>query len=157
MTHATAASPQLQRKTFTYRTTMEWVGARAGMISSGGKQPFRVANPPEFKGETDVWTPEDLFVGAIETCLATTFASLVEKRRLPVEGYQSESEGLLEFADGRYRFTRIVVKPTVIIAERRSAGDVLKALEDAHADCLVANSVKAEVLVQPHVVLAAAE
>lgn len=151
------ASPQIRHKTFTYRTTMEWVGGRAGVISSRGKQPFRVSSPPEFKGEANVWTPEDLFVGAIETCLATAFASLVETRHLPVEGYQSESEGLLEFAEGRYRFTKIVIKPTVIISDERSASEVLKALEDAHRDCLVANSVSAEVSINPDVILSAIE
>jgi peroxiredoxin-like protein len=141
----------VRTKSFTYRTSTEWIGGKAGMLSSAGKQSFRVASPPEFRGEPNVWTPEDLLVSAVETCLLMTFLSFAQRRELAVEAYYSEATGLLESADGKFAFTRIVVKPTVIIASAEQTEAALKALQDAHRDCLIANSLSGEVIVEPEV------
>jgi organic hydroperoxide reductase OsmC/OhrA len=141
----------VRSKSFTYRTSTEWAGAKAGILSASGKPSFRVASPPEFRGEPDVWTPEDLLVAAVETCLLMTFTSIVQRRQLAVEAYYSEATGLLENVDGQYRFTRVVVKPTVVVADADSTEAVLAAIRDAHKDCLIANSLSAEVVVEPHV------
>jgi organic hydroperoxide reductase OsmC/OhrA len=141
----------VQHKTFTYRTFTEWVGGRAGTFSAIGKPTFRVASPPEFRGEKNVWTPEDLFVGAIETCLLMTFASIAQKRELPIDAYYSESAGTLEYTDGGYRFTKVVVRPTIVVVNQEAVEPTIEAIRRAHRDCLIANSVSAEVTVEPDV------
>src|SRR5215208_1563897 len=92
----------IQHKSFTYRTFSEWVGGKAATFSAAGKPTFRVASPPEFRGEKNVWTPEDLFVGAIETCLLMTFSAIAQKGDLRIDAYYSESTGQLDFVDGGY-------------------------------------------------------
>lgn len=144
-------------RTFTYRTTAEWMGRRNGRVSSAGKEPFVFSAPPEFRGEGGFWSPEDLFVGAVETCLMLTFLSLAEKHHVPVEAYYSEATGDLEYANGEYRFTRIRIKPTVIIPTTDHAPKTLQLLQAAQRDCLVSNSIQAEVKVEPDVVLSVTE
>lgn len=146
--------PAARSKKFTYTTSTEWLGRRNARFSSGDKEHLVISSPPEFKGEPGFWTPEDLFVGAIETCLLMTFASLAEKHKLPVEGYTSEATGTLEWAGGELKFTRVLVKPTIAVAEASLTEKVLQVMALAHRECLVANSVQCEVLVQPDVVLA---
>ncbi|HJT16130.1 MAG TPA: OsmC family protein [Thermoanaerobaculia bacterium] len=141
----------IQHKSFTFSTSTEWVGGKACTISALGKHTFRVSSPPEFRGERNVWTPEDLFVGAIETCLLMTFSSLVLKQELPVDAYYSEAAGLLEFAEGSYRFTRVVVKPTIIVENEKAVQPVLAAIKRAHRECLVANSLLTTVVVEPEI------
>lgn len=141
----------VRHKSFTYRTACEWAGGKAATFSSNGKPSFRVASPPEFKGEENVWTPEDLFVGAVEICLLMTFSSISQKRQIPVDAYYSEAEGLLEFVEDSYRFTRVVVKPVIIVANADSIDPAIEALQRAHKDCLVANSLLTEVVVEPDV------
>jgi len=145
------------RKSFTYRTSTEWLGRRNAKISAADKAPLAVSSPPEFKGDKGFWTPEDFFVGAVETCLLMTFAHQVERQQLPVEAYYSEAEGLLESTDDGLQFTRIVVKPTIIITDRRAAEKTLKAIEAAHRDCLVANSLRTVVTVVPDIQLSVIE
>lgn len=146
-------------RTFTCRTNAEWLGRRGVRFAADadGKPPIIVTNPPELDGRAHEWTPEDLLIGAIETCLLLTFASMVERQHLPVEGYTSEAEGTLELHDGSYRVSRITIKPTVVISDAGAGPRVLKSLAAAHRDCLVANSVSASVLVEPHVLLSACE
>ena len=76
---------------------------------------------------------------------------IAQKRDLPIDAYYSESTGLLEFIDGAYRFTRVVVKPTIIVANEAAIEPAREAIKRAHRDCLVANSVLAEMVVEPDI------
>ena len=141
--------PRIKYKSYNYHTHLKWLGNRAGILSSEGKPEFRVASPPEFKGETGVWTPEDLFVASVETCTMTTFAAYSLKRNLPVVSYTSYAEGTLENQDGVYRFTQIVLKPTILVEAETFVAEARKILEEAHRDCFIANSILGKVTIEP--------
>lgn len=139
----------MRSKTFTYDTGLAWAGGRAGQLTAGGKPTLRVASPPEFKGETGVWTPEDPFVAALDVCTMTTFLAFAEKRELPVAGYTSRATGTVEFADGGLRFTRVVLAPRIRVADASAVERARAVLEDAHRACLVARSARTEIAVEP--------
>jgi len=145
------------RKTFTYRTSTEWLGRRNAKLTAANKPALAVSSPPEFKGEKGFWTPEDFLVAAVESCLLMTFAHQVERQQLPVEAYYSEAEGFLESGEDGFCFTRVVVKPTIIITDARASDKTLKAIEIAHRDCLIANSLRAIVTVVPDIQLSVIE
>ncbi len=144
-----STQPKVKYKTFKYHTNLKWLGNRAGMLAAEGKTEFRVASPPEFKGEAGVWTPEDLFVAAVETCTMTTFAAFAQKQNLPILSYTSKAEGFLEFVDGKYQFTKIILRPTVLIGAPEAVELTRKTLNDAHHGCLIANSIKSDVVLEP--------
>jgi peroxiredoxin-like protein len=146
---AVAAGPR--RKTFTYRTTLEWVGGRAGVLESRDKLSFRVSSPPEFKGDPDVWTPEDLFVGAVNVCTMATFVAFAERGGLRLEAYTSEAEGTLEFVDGCYRVTRVTVRPRIVVLEAAAVEVAKQVLADAHEKCIISNSIRSTVVLEPTV------
>lgn len=148
----TMEQPKPRHKTFTYKTSLEWAGNRAGMLSSEGKPSFRVSSPPEFKGEAGVWSPEDLFVASVEICHMSTFLAFALRKQLPLLSYQSNALGTLEFIDGNYRFSRIVITPTITVAAGASEGDVYVLMREAHRHCLVANSITAIVEVNPTII-----
>ena len=100
-------APQVKHKTFTYATDLEWLQARQGKLCSGSKPVLDVSSPPEFKGIPGVWTPEDLFVASAEICAMSTFLSFGGRKNIPLISYRSSAEGVLEFVDGRYRFTKV--------------------------------------------------
>lgn len=144
--------PKARHKTFTYNTALEWAGNRAGILRSEGKPAFRVSSPPEFKGEAGVWSPEDLFVASVEICHMSTFLAFALRKQLPLLAYQSNAFGTLEFIDGDYRFSRIVITPTITVAEGTSESDVHTLMREAHRHCLVANSITAVVEVNPTII-----
>ena len=147
----------IAHKTFTYRTSIEWSGRRSCILTADGKPTLRVSSPPEFRGERDVWTPEDFLVASVETCYLMTFAGLTEKRHLAVEAYSSYAEGVLEWTGDGYAFTRITIHPTVIVTDTPAATPVLTALQDAKRDCLIARSLRAVVEVEPDVEISVTE
>jgi organic hydroperoxide reductase OsmC/OhrA len=149
----TTDQPKARHKTFTFKTGVSWIEAKAGMLSSDGKPTLRVASPPEFKGEGGVWTPEELFVASVETCHMATFMTFAGKRELPVLSYKSHANGVLEFVDGDYRFTRIVIFPTIVVANPAVEAEVASLLREAERHCLVANSIASIVEVNPTIMV----
>jgi len=146
---ATLPEPRIRPKSFTYRTNTGEVRGRTATLSSEGKPSLWVSSPPEFKGEAGHWTPEDFFVAAIEVCLMLTFVGLAEKRGLSFDSYESSAEGLLEWGEQSYRFTRVVVSPVITLFDQPSVAAAREVIERAHATCLVANSVSCQVIVEP--------
>lgn len=148
----TVDQPRVRFKSFTYKTSLKWVEGKSGTLSSTGKTSFKVASPPEFKGEAGVWTPEDLFVASVETCHMTTFLTFAERKHLKILSYQSHANGVLEFVNDEYRFTRIVLFPTVVVSDSVSEKEVYTLLREAHKHCLVANSIASIVEVNPTII-----
>ena len=80
-----------------------------------GKADLLVAPPPEFRGtDPTVWSPEDLFVGSVATCLAVTFGGLAQRAGLPVRTCAVAGEGVVgQRADGRFGFTSVLLRMRV--------------------------------------------
>jgi len=132
-------------KSFRYKARTDWTSARLGTLSAAGKSHVDVGSPPEFKGQADVWAPEELLVGSVNTCLMLTFITLAQMKKLVPAGYESEAEGLLENVDGKYRITEVDVRPRVTL---NSASDLELAraiMEGVEAECFISNSIKAKV------------
>ena len=138
---ASGAKPKVRAKSFRYHTSLERV--------SPDKSDIRVSAPPEFKGESGVWTPEDLYVAAAEVCLMTTFSALAKRSELEVASYSSEAEGLLEMTDDGHRMTKITIWPRVLVTEEASLEEAESLLHKAHERCLIAESMKTSVAIEP--------
>jgi organic hydroperoxide reductase OsmC/OhrA len=123
------------------------------LLRSEGKPDISVSSPPEFKGIPGVWTPEDLFVAAVEICQMSTFLAFGIRKGIPLKSYKSSAEGLLENVDGKYRFTRITVKPEIVVEQSWTKEQVEELVHAAHENCLIGNSISAEVLVEPTIIL----
>jgi organic hydroperoxide reductase OsmC/OhrA len=149
MTVRSGEGPSVVHKTFTFRTNTIWTGARSGILSAGSKPDLPISVPPEFKGEQGVWSSEEMFVASVETCHMTTFLTYAEKESITIEGYRSHANGVLEYIDGDYRFTRIVIFPTITIPPSVDEGLVHAILREAQKHCLVANSIASIVEVNP--------
>ena len=104
-----------------------------------------VGSPPEFKGEPDVWTPEELLVGSLNTCIMLTFLSLAQARGLTPAAYESEAEGLLENVEGKFRITEMTVRPHVTVKGEGELERAREIMERAEGECCISNSVKSKV------------
>lgn len=143
----------IRAKAFTYKTSTTWTEGRSGTIGSEGKPTLKISSPPEFKGERGVWTPEDLFVGSVEVCHMTTFLSFAAQKKMTIVSYRSHANGVLEYIDEDYRFTRIVIFPTITVGKDVVETDVHALLREAEKHCLVANSIASIVEVNPTIIV----
>ena len=147
-------------RTATYHTTVSWKGEHWGHIVMGNGPEMDFSAPPASHGEAGVLTPEDAFVGAVNTCVMLMFIWAAERFRLNLVSYECRAEGtkLIEL-DRTEIFARVVLKPRITVragnelpeaVERR----VRRALESAQKYSLVANSVKSKVIIEPKIVIA---
>ncbi len=135
-------------KTFRFSTGLEWLSGRAARLRGDGKPEFRVAPPPEFRGEAHVWSPEHLFIASVDTCLLLTFSGLAENQGLQISSYCSEAEGTLEWVEESFQFTSLVLRPTITVRDETDVAIAHELLDRAHATCLVANSLRTAVTVE---------
>ena len=99
----------VRHKEFRFPVAITWDDGRRSTARVAGKQPLRIATPPEFRGtDSDLWSPEDAFVAAAGSCLAVTIAAVAEQQQLPLHDLSVQAEGFVgRRADGRFGFVRI--------------------------------------------------
>jgi organic hydroperoxide reductase OsmC/OhrA len=140
-------------KSFRYKANTAWSSARRGTLSASGKPNVNVGSPPEFKGEPDVWAPEELLVGSVNTCMMLTFLTLAQAKGLTPVQYESEAEGLLENVEGKFRITEVMVRPRVSLKDKPELERAREIMEGVEAQCFISNSIKSKVLLAPEFVV----
>jgi organic hydroperoxide reductase OsmC/OhrA len=149
--------PAKTYKSFHYKAKTTWSPARRGILAAAGRPNIVVGSPPEFKGEGDVWAPEELLVGSLNTCLLLTFLSLAQARGLTPVAYESEAEGLLENVEGKYRITEVTVRPRIVVESDIQLELARKTMEGVETHCFISNSITAQVKLTPEFVVASAQ
>lgn len=132
-----------------YETSLRWTSEKKGLQSSPGKPDIEIASPPEFGGHEGKWTPEDFYVASIETCIMTTFLWYVTKRNIPVVSYESKSVGILKKCDGGFGMAEVIVRPKVVLENPEDVKKLEKGFNVIHKTCLISNSIKSEVKLEP--------
>lgn len=145
----------------TYHTTVTWKGEHWGHIVMGNGPEMDFSAPPDAQGHPGVFTPEDAFVAAANTCIMMMFIWAAERFKLKLLSYDCRAEGtkLIEL-DRTETFTHLRLRPMIRIAlggEDRKAVEsrARRALQSAQKYSLVANSVKSEVIIEPQIGLVA--
>ena len=142
-------------RTAVYHTDVRWTGAHWGHLQMGNGPDMPFSAPPDAQGHPDVFTPEDAFVAAANTCIMMMFLWACERFRLTLLAYECRAEGtkLIEL-DRTEIFTALRLKPVIRIG---LGGETLaavsaraqKALAAARKYSLIANSVKSEIVIEP--------
>lgn len=142
-------------RTATYHTTVSWTGEHWGHVVMGNGPEMDFSAPPDAQGHPDVFTPEDAFVAAANTCIMMMFIWAAERFKLKLVSYECYAEGtkLIEL-DRTEIFTQLHFHPVIRIAagdENRAVVEARtrRALQSAQKYSLVANSVKSEIVVEP--------
>lgn len=138
----------------TYRTSLRWDGERRGTLSAVDLKDIEVATPREFPGGHEgLWSPEHLFTAAAEICLMTTFLAIAANSKLEFKEYNSSAEGTLAKMDGGFQMTEIVLRPKVVVGTQELVDRTKRILEKAEQHCLITNSMKTKVRMEPEVVI----
>ena len=58
---------KVKSKKFIYETKLKWKGNREGLLTSEGRLPIEISTPPEFKGRSELWTPENLLIASVDS------------------------------------------------------------------------------------------
>jgi peroxiredoxin-like protein len=136
-----------------YDVSVDWTDGRKGTVKSAVlNNTIEVATPPQFaKGIEGIWSPEHLFVAAINSCLMTTFLAIAENSKLDYTSFTSKAVGKLEIVDGKYIMSEVTLMPTVEVPNEENKERATRILQKSEAACLISNSVKSKIILEPTV------
>ena len=143
-----------------YETRLQWSGSTGlgwdhydrehGAVAPPAEQEVRLTTG-ESQGDPAVLNPEQLVVMAASSCQMLFFLHLASKARIDVVEYVDEASGVMPLDDDPVRLTEITLRPRIVIAGDASEERVQKLVHTAHEHCYIANSLKSEVTLEPHV------
>lgn len=134
-----------------YEVNLLWNAATQGTVSSPViASKIEVVTPPEFpNGIKEKWTPEHLFVAAVNSCLMSTFLLVADNSKFEFISFESNAIGKIEKIDGKFAVTEIVLKPTLIIPATQNEAKAKRVLEMSEKACAIANSIKTKITLEP--------
>ena len=141
-------------QTHYYEVNVQWKEGRIGELSSPIlEKTIECATPPEFSnGVPNIWSPEHLFVAAINSCYMATFLAIAHNFKVEVEGFSCKTIAKLEMVEGRYLITEAEMFPQVKLTHPEADKEkILRVLDKAKTGCLVTNSMKTEIKLTPQI------
>ncbi len=140
-----------------YDVDLNWEKDRMGVMSSPVlNNDIEVATPPEFpKGMAGIWSPEHLLVAAVNSCLMTTFLAVAENSKLNFSSFTTRATGKLEKTPEGYMITEVILYPKLAIEKEEDRQRAERILQKSEAACLISNSIKGKVMMEPVIYLLA--
>jgi peroxiredoxin-like protein len=134
-----------------YQVDLHWIADRKGEMSSPElNNTIEVATPPQFaKGIEGIWSPEHLLTAAVNSCFMTTFLAIAENSKLSFERFSCTAKGKLEQIDGKFLMTEVVLEPHLVLSNMDDEEKGNRILLKSEAACLISNSIKAKVVLEP--------
>lgn len=123
------------------------IGFDGGLVVPGSPGPGSVPPPWSVEAAAD---PEELLVAAVSNCHMLWFLHKAREAGFVVARYRDRAEGeLRRNAEGKRGIVKVTLRPDVAFLGEAPDAAGLEALHHAaHEDCFIANSVKAEVVVE---------
>jgi organic hydroperoxide reductase OsmC/OhrA len=148
--------------THRYSAQVRWTGSTAAgwegydrgheAVAPPAEQPLRLTTG-ESQGDPSLLNPEQLVVMAASSCQLLWFLHLAAKARIDVVEYSDEASGVMPEDDPPVRLTRIVLRPRIVVNGGQGEEQILRLVGLAHEHCYIANSLRTEVLLEPHIEL----
>ena len=138
-----------------YETEVQWTEQKKGELISSGLPALEVATPPQFQGHEGMWSPEHYFIASINGCLSPRFWRLVRCPNWNFVSFSAKAQGKLDQVAGQgLQITEIVLRPQLVIRYSRDLERAGRILEKAEKNCLISNSVKTHIKLEPELLRA---
>ena len=164
------SSSSSTKKSHDYKARLIWDGNLGTGTTSytgyGRKYRLQIEGKPElvgsadpmFRGDGNVYNPEDLFVAALSSCHLLSYLALCARTKINVIAYEDNAIGtLLLKPDGGGIFETVTLRPVVTVAPGSDEKRAMELHEQAHDLCFIAASVKIPVLHEPQIRIEGAE
>jgi len=143
----------VEKITHTYEVNLSWDTEQdQALLRAGNRMPILVSAPPEFNGTDTVWSPEHLICASLTSCYVTTFMYFAKLLKVRIRDIKVNATVEIE-KEGKAVFEakRFVLHPSVEFETSPGEHIVDNLLDKAKRYCIISNSVKGEVVVEPSV------
>lgn len=114
------------------------------LLDSPGVTQLASAPPIEFDGPGDQWSPESLLTASVADCVILTFRAIARASKLEWTEIEMQVDGTLDRVDRVNRFTHFDIQARLRIPAGTDADKAKLLLEKAEENCLISNSLNAE-------------
>jgi len=131
----------------TQENTTKRFYTKSHQIRIEGKPVLNVSAAKAFKGDPELYNPEDLLLSSLVSCHMMSYLYVCSQNGIEVLKYSDNAEATLEVApDGSGRFTEVRLHPKVTIANPDKIQEALDLHTKANQLCFIANSCNFPVL-----------
>ncbi len=123
-------------------------------LESKGLPTLQSASPAEYGGPGDQWSPETLLTAAVADCFILTFRAIARASKLDWQAMRCNVTGTLARVERTTCFTEFTVQVQLQLPAGADADKARRLLEKAEANCLITDSMKAEVHLETDVQVA---
>jgi organic hydroperoxide reductase OsmC/OhrA len=121
--------------------------SKSHQIQIEGKPILNVSAAKAFKGDPDLYNPEDLLLSSLVSCHMMSYLYVCSQNGIEVLEYSDNSEATLEVnPDGSGRFVEVRLYPKVKISNPDQIDLALELHQKANQLCFIANSCNFPVL-----------
>lgn len=122
-------------------------------LSAENLPALSVSPPKEFGGPEGYWSPETFFSAAVSTCFILTFKAIARGKKLTWESINVDVDAYLDKVENSLSFSKVDIFVTLSIPSTEAGKEdiYLTALHKAEETCLITNSIKATVQLQPRI------
>ena len=148
----------------TYRSQLTWEGSTAvgyehyerahRVVMPPAEGDLTLSSDPAFRGDERLPNPEVLLLAAASSCQLLSFLAIAARSGIDVLSYVDEAEALMPEDDPPMRITRIVLRPRIVVAEGAPVERVERIVHKAHDQCYIANTLNAEMALEPEISVA---
>jgi len=149
-----------------YATEVRWSGSTADGYEAYTREHeascppaadvLRLSADPAFGGDPTRPNPEQLLVAAASSCQLLSFLAVAAHAGIDVREYRDFARGTMDAAQLPMRVARIELRPTIVVAPGPTEERVRQLFQRAHDYCFIANSLNAEVALEPEIEFAGA-
>ena len=144
-----------------YRLATTWTGnsgtgtsgyrdyARDVTLRSSGKPDLQGSADRPFRGDPERWNPEELLLAALSQCHLLSYLHVAVTHGVVVTDYRDDASGSMEQHGIGGRFTEVVLRPVVTVADPAHVGLATEIHAEAAAACFIASSVSFPVRHEP--------
>lgn len=115
-------------------------------VSADNLPTLQVSPPKQFDGPGDQWSPEELLMASIGSCLVLSFRAISKASKFEWISVKCESQGDLENVNRKIQFTRVRTKAILVIPKEQNAEKAEQLLNKAEETCFISNSLSCESL-----------
>lgn len=149
-----------------YQTNLKWTGNLGkgtrsytsytrdyDLTASGKKIVIPGSSDPSFKGNPEHYNPEELLVASLSSCHMLWYLHLCSTHKIIVQSYIDDAKGVMEETnDGSGRFSKVTLKPKIVISVDSDQEKAYQLHHDANKMCFIANSCNFEIVHEAEIV-----
>lgn len=145
--------------THSYQSRLSWQGS-TGLGYDSYERTHRIVVPPAgvelvlssdvaFNGNAQLPNPEQLLLASASSCQLLSFLAVAARSRIDVLTYEDDAEAVMVENEQPMRITRIALRPRIVVTAGADLDRVRRLVAQAHDDCFIANTLNAEVVIDP--------